>query len=50
VNLKNFVSVEQLLADHSLRYSELNRELKALENYVVSSYNNERAVMEFVDF
>ena len=50
VNLKNFVSVEQLPADHSLRYSELNRELKALENYVVSSYNNERAVMEFVDF
>jgi hypothetical protein len=50
VNLKNFVSVEQSLADHQLRYTELNRELKTLENYVVSPYNNERAVMDVVDF
>ena len=50
VNLKNFINVEQSPADHSLRYSELNRELKALENHVVSVYNNERAVMELVDF
>ena len=50
VNLKNFVSVEQSLAHHSLRYTELNRELKTLENYVVSSYNNERAVMDLADF
>ena len=50
VNLKNFVSVEQSIADHQLRYTELNRELKTLENYVVSPYNNERAVMDVVDF
>ena len=50
VNLKNFVSVEQSIADHQLRYTELNREIKTLENYVVSPYNNERAVMDLVDF
>ena len=43
VNLKNFVSVERSVADDQLRYTELNRELKTLENYVVSPYNNERA-------
>lgn len=50
VNLKNFVSVERSVADDQLRYTELNRELKTLENYVVSPYNNERAVMDVVDF
>ena len=50
VNLKNFVSVERSAADDQLRYTELNRELKTLENYVVSTYNNERSVMDFVDF
>ena len=50
VNLKNFVSVERSVADDQLRYTELNRELKILENYVVSPYNNERAVMDLVDF
>jgi hypothetical protein len=50
VNLKNFVSVERSVADDQLRYTELNRELKTLENYVVSTYNNERSVMDFVDF
>ena len=50
VNLKNFVSVEQSIADHQLRYTELNKEIKILENYVVSPNNNERAVMDAVDF
>ena len=50
VNLKNFVSVERSVADDQLRYTELNRELKTLENYVVSTYNNERSVMDVVDF
>ena len=50
VNLKNFVSVERSVADDQLRYTELNRELKILENYVVSTYNNERSVMDVVDF
>jgi hypothetical protein len=50
VNLKNFVSVERSVADDQLRYTELNRELKMLENYVVSTYNNERSVMDVVDF
>jgi hypothetical protein len=50
VNLKHFVSVERSVADDQLRYTELNRELKILENYVVSTYNNERSVMDVVDF
>ena len=50
VTLKNFVTVERPVADDQLRYTELNRELKTLENYVVSTYNNERSVMDVVDF
>ena len=50
VNIKNFVKVEHSVADLQLHYTELNRDLKNLENYVVSPYNNERAVMDLVDF
>ena len=50
VNFKNFVKVEHSVADLQLHYTELNRDLKILENYVVSPYNNERAVMDLVDF
>ena len=50
VNLKNLPPFEHPVEDHVLRYSELNRELKTLENYCVSPYNNERSVMDVADF
>jgi hypothetical protein len=50
VNLKGLPPVEHPVEDHCNRYRELNRELKTLENYCVSPYNNERSVMDFADF
>ena len=42
--------IEQTVDGFMNKYRELNRELKHRENYTVSLYNNERSVMDVVEW
>ena len=42
--------IEQTVEGYMNKYRELNRDLKHLENYTVSPYNNERSVMDVVEW
>ena len=42
--------IEQTVDGMVNKYRQLNRELKCLENYIVSPYNNERSVMDVVEW
>ena len=50
MHVKVFPLIEQTVDGFMTKYRELNRELKHLENYTVSPYNNERSVMDVVEW
>ena len=50
MHVKVFPLIEQTVDGMMNKYREFNRELKFLENYTVSSYNNERSVMDVVEW
>ena len=50
MHLKGLPLIEQIVDGMWNKYRQLNRELKCLENYIVSPYNNERSVMDAAEW
>jgi hypothetical protein len=50
MHLKGLPLIEQTVDGMWNKYRQLNRELKCLENYIVSPYNNERSVMDVAEW
>ena len=50
MHMKGLPLIEQTVDGMMDKYRQLNRELKCLENYIVSPYNNERSVMDVAEW
>ncbi len=50
MQLKGLPLIEQTVDGMWNKYRQLNHELKCLENYIVSPYNNERSVMDVAEW
>ena len=50
MHLKGLPLIEQTVDGMMDKHRQLNRELKLLENYIVSPYNNERSVMDVAEW
>ena len=50
MHLKGLPLIEQTVDGMMDKRRQLNRDLKLLENYIVSPYNNERSVMDVAEW
>ena len=50
MHMKGLPLIEQTVDGMMDKHRQLNRELKLLENYIVSPYNNERSVMDVAEW